>query len=157
MSKTSKNIASFLRIRYDLISKSKRDLCLGFNVSYVPEAKLSQSASQCSKKRINTHFRSVITDQTRRAQYETQELKNMILKSLFYSQPKNPVFEYGHFNVLNFTTLSNMSPKRHGSLTRIQNRCIVSGHAHTLKNLRLSRIQIRHQAGLGNIPGLTKF
>lgn len=116
---------------------------------------LNSNVYKCTKKRILTRFRGVMSDQTRRGRFEVKELQSIIFKSVFRSQPlDNAVF--GHFGVLGFTALAKKSTKRSGSFTSIRNRCVLTGRAQTLKHLRLSRIQIRLQAGRGKIPGCIK-
>lgn len=111
---------------------------------------------KCTKKRILTHFRSVMSDQHRRGQFEINELRNIVFKSLFRSQPLGFGAGFAHFGILGFTALAKKGGTRYGSLTSVRNRCVLTGYPQTLKHLRLSRIQIRFQAGRGKIPGCVK-
>lgn len=143
-------------------------------------------------KKIFSSFRSVITDQARREQYEQNELETVTVKAILKGQrlhKKNlPVLKNMQHRAmppkqLTFAapsykqTLSATLPRRtaqlsryelkraqlkafikpNGTVTRVRNRCVISGRSSIIGSTGLSRICFRQRAGLGKIPGLLKI
>ena len=100
---------------------------------------------------VKSKFRSILTDQKRRTRFKSRELKHNILKSCLASR-------FGlnlGLRAIDYRRIYKSWWNTH-SITRVRNRCIVSGHPTSVANFRLSRISLRHYAHRGRIPGLTK-
>lgn len=89
-------------------------------------------------------------DKKKRNLYKKYELKKKILKSIVlnrnvYIEKKNKVQE-----------LVNKIPKN-ASITRIRNRCIVTGRGRGVYSFfKLSRLSFRELASFGFLPGIRK-
>ena len=111
-------------------------------------------------KKIFTDFRSIITDQNRRSQFEQMELENLIVKSILEAQrlkSRNSARGIRLNQYLLKRSLLKKFVKPSGTITRIRNRCVVSGRSSILGHMGLSRIIFRRHAGFGKIPGLLKI
>lgn len=114
-----------------------------------------------SSKKIDTYFRSVITDQKRRGQFEKTELEKQIVRSILMSDQQSKKTRYKSSSRLARGILALsiyrkfIKPK--GTITRVRNRCILSGRSSTIGQMSLSRIRFRKFAGFGKIPGLLKI
>lgn len=121
------------------------------------------------KKRLLGRWVSITSDQKRRNHYLVQELERLLLKSYgtstrsqqpelerFKGQNGNGPRHFGFHQML-VTANYRKAHKKLGTVTRVRNRCVLSGRAHILRRLGLSRICFRNLAGWGFIPGLTKI
>ena len=108
----------------------------------------------CEKKRILTRYRSVISDQNRRSAFEIRELENQVLKSVLRMNSPQAKVDFERL-LLSPKIRGRCRPR--GSLTRIRNRCVLSGHRTSLGTYGLSRIKFRQLAGLGCLPGVFKI
>nr|YP_009183716.1 ribosomal protein S14 [Ulva prolifera]ALN38246.1 ribosomal protein S14 [Ulva prolifera]QZJ45939.1 ribosomal protein S14 [Ulva prolifera] len=126
-----------------------------------------------NSKKIQTKFRSIISDQKKRIAFDNHELIGNLLKSLlcvgFSSKPQLHQLEI-HFNpILNSLKNSpyigaglileqsiNQQYNKKQGISNIRNRCIVTGRNSIIGKFRLSRISFRRYAGQGLIPGLIK-
>jgi len=117
-------------------------------------------------KKILTDFRTIITDQTRRARFEQIELENRVLKSILRAQClPGAGKQYAKRKLFHARRLSHYEHKRsilknlvkpRGTITRVRNRCVISGRSSIVGSSGLSRISFRRLAGIGKIPGLLK-
>lgn len=128
-----------------------------------------------SNKKMLSKFRSNLSDQSRRQAFEKHELPNLVLKG-FLTCAKSSQFEYA-FNKTNFNFRSKLKSNhhallgprlvlisrvrraflaKHGSFSKIRNRCILTARNTVLNKFGLSRIMFRKLAGLGMIPGIIK-
>lgn len=133
-------------------------------------------------KKIFSSFRSVITDQARRGQFERNELETITIKAILKSQRLDKNYNFlrscGNNRVFKTTAYkprriirlskyelrrSDASPaikaymKPRGTVTRVRNRCVITGRSSIVGSTGLSRISFRQRAGLGKIPGLLKI
>ena len=124
-----------------------------------------------NSKKIQTKFRSIISDQKKRIAFDNQELIGRLLKSLlcvgFSPKPllqqldicfnetfhKDSAF-VGPGLILE-QSINRQYTKKQG-ISNIRNRCIVTGRSSIIGKFRLSRISLRRYAGQGLIPGLVK-
>nr|WVH39708.1 ribosomal protein S14 [Ulva taeniata] len=124
-----------------------------------------------NSKKIQTRFRSIISDQKKRIAFDNKELIGTLLKSLLCVDfsPKLQLYQLD----IGFTeALHNNSPyigpglileqsinrqyTQKQGISNIRNRCIVTGRSSIIGKFRLSRISFRRYAGQGLIPGLVK-
>lgn len=130
-------------------------------------------------KQIQTRFRSIISDHKRRISFDNQELKSLLLKSLLcvtsglpalqlnLNSPAKALWTWDKENSA-LKSKSSIGPglilersiygqyiKKQG-ISKIRNRCIVTGRSSIIGKFRLSRISFRRYAGQGLIPGLAK-
>lgn len=132
------------------------------------------SFERWKNKKINSKFRTIITDQKKRYLFEKQELKNLIFKTMLTAEPKMLEKTKVNFNSIKhnnktkFKTalgpvlLLDQSIRRgflvtNGCVSKIRNRCILTARHTTIGKLGLSRIMLRKLAGFGKLPGLTKL
>lgn len=86
-----------------------------------------------------------------RLKFQKDEKKRLVLKSitqnlLINKQNRWKTQQY-------FLNIKNTS-----SLTRIKNRCILTGRARSVyRFFKLSRLQLRKWASYGNLPGVSKY
>lgn len=128
-------------------------------------------------KKIQTRFRSIISDQKKRAAFDSNELTRTLLKSLLYvdckaaleplynlsTALKNGCFSksetlnrpYIGSGLLLEQAIYRQFTKKRG-ITQLRNRCILTGRASIVGKFRLSRISFRRYAGKGMIPGMIK-
>lgn len=88
---------------------------------------------------------------TQRYLFQQNEKQRLILKAI----TQNLILE----NTLRWKTQKKLlqSPNT-GSVTRIKNRCIITGRARSVyRFFKLSRIQLRKLASEGFLPGLSKY
>lgn len=97
-------------------------------------------------------FRSQITDLRRRNKYCLKELNNTVLKSILERPAK-------HREDLNtkYILSNRLQGLKQSTITRVRNRCVLTGRSSTLKRFRLSRISFREQAGSGKLIGVSKI
>nr|ATP01418.1 ribosomal protein S14 [Ulva flexuosa] len=123
-----------------------------------------------NSKKIQTKFRSIISDQKKRTTFDNQELIGSLLKSLLcisFSKPQLHQLDIC-FNETSHKSAPYIGPglileqsinrrytKKQG-ISNIRNRCIVTGRSSIIGKFRLSRISFRRYAGQGLIPGLVK-
>ena len=123
--------------------------------------------SDKAKKLLLGRWVSITSDQKRRNHYLVQELEKILLKSYGTStrsqrselerwKGQNGLRHFGFHQML-VTSNYRKAHKKLGTVTRVRNRCVLSGRAHILRRLGLSRICFRNLAGWGFIPGLTKI
>lgn len=98
-------------------------------------------------------FRSQITDLGRRNNYCLKELDNTVLKSILEI---GPVKDLGDLNT-KFILSNRLQNLKQGTITRVRNRCVLTGRSSTLKRFRLSRISFREQASSGKLIGVSKI
>jgi ribosomal protein S14 len=91
-------------------------------------------------------------DKKRRLLYQQYEMRRIILKSLLVSSHnKLSIFEK------NFIEYLLMKLPKDSSLTRIRNRCIITGRGRgVLSKFRLSRIMFKKYGLMGWISGVRK-
>lgn len=110
---------------------------------------------------------SITSDQKRRNHYRIRELEKILLKSYSTSTRSQRTQAHRlnrqkglkHFGFHQMLVTSNYQKthKKLGTVTRVRNRCVLSGRAHILRHVGLSRICFRTLAGWGFIPGLAKI
>lgn len=124
-----------------------------------------------NSKKIQTKFRSIISDQKKRTTFDNHELIGSLLKSLlcigFSPKPQLHQLdicfnETSHKNspyigpgLILEQSINRRYTKKQG-ISNIRNRCIVTGRSSIIGKFRLSRISFRCYAGQGLIPGLVK-
>ena len=123
--------------------------------------KMMEYPSNVSRaKKIFTRFRSVISDQNRRSQFEKLELESQIVKSIFAAErltsPQNSRQSRLSQYALQHSRLKKLA-KPFGSICRVRNRCVISGRSSIIGITGFSRIKFRQLAGAGKIPGLLKL
>nr|YP_025759.1 ribosomal protein S14 [Tupiella akineta]AAQ18709.1 ribosomal protein S14 [Tupiella akineta] len=101
---------------------------------------------------FDLHFRSQITDLRRRKKYVLKELNSLVLKAVLETDPSKSHADLG----LRFLTEDLLQGLKQNTLTRIRNRCVLTGRSSTLKRFRLSRIAFREHAGSGKLVGVSK-
>lgn len=130
-------------------------------------------------------FRSQISDLKRREKYALKELNTRVLKAILEKEPgsKGPINSYLtntpptqdlQTDQRNYVSKAKEEPNiffdqrvrtlaenqlqslKQNTLTRVRNRCVLSGRSSTLKKFRLSRIAFRELAGAGKLQGVTK-
>nr|YP_010003043.1 ribosomal protein S14 [Ulva sp. TM637]AZP40073.1 ribosomal protein S14 [Ulva sp. TM637] len=122
-----------------------------------------------NSKKIQTRFRSIISDQKKRITFDHHELTGTLLKSLL-SVNFSPKLQFYQLDIcFNETfhlpyigpglileqSINRQYTKKQG-ISNIRNRCIVTGRSSIIGKFRLSRISFRRYAGQGLIPGLVK-
>lgn len=122
-----------------------------------------------NSKKIQTRFRSIISDQKKRIAFDNKELIGTLLKSLLCIDfsPKLQLYQLDiRFNEVNNLpyigpglileqSINRQYTQKQG-ISNIRNRCIVTGRSSIIGKFRLSRISFRRYAGQGLIPGLVK-
>ena len=88
---------------------------------------------------------------TQRYLFQQNEKQRLILKAI----TQNLILE----NTLRWKTQKKLLQSSNtGSVTRIKNRCIITGRARSVyRFFKLSRIQLRKLASEGFLPGLSKY
>nr|WVH39671.1 ribosomal protein S14 [Ulva dactylifera] len=124
-----------------------------------------------NSKKIQTRFRSIISDQKKRIAFDNKELIGTLLKSLLCVDfsPKLQLYQLDlRFNEALHKNLPYIGPglileqsinrqyTQKQGISNIRNRCIVTGRGSIIGKFRLSRISLRRYAGQGLIPGLVK-
>nr|YP_009172341.1 ribosomal protein S14 [Ulva fasciata]ALG35700.1 ribosomal protein S14 [Ulva fasciata]AML79976.1 ribosomal protein S14 [Ulva fasciata]QBR54766.1 ribosomal protein S14 [Ulva lactuca] len=124
-----------------------------------------------NSKKIQTRFRSIISDQKKRTAFDNKELIGTLLKSLLCADfsPKLQLdqldLRFKDFNKVNLSYIGpglileqsiNRRYTQKQGISNIRNRCIVTGRSSIIGKFRLSRISFRRYAGQGLIPGLVK-
>jgi ribosomal protein S14 len=107
----------------------------------------SISPAAFEPKRLLSNRLTNACDQKRRAGVFNTELSRQLQKSLQAYINNTTPFVLNH----NLT-----KPMRRITITRIRNRCVLTGHPQTIGHLGISRIAFRLLANLGRIPGLCK-
>lgn len=93
----------------------------------------------------------IIKDSKRRKLFKQYELKRKVLKSTILNE--NVDLREKFFTQLLLTKL----PKN-SSVTRIKNRCVLTGRSQSVyRKFKLSRIQIKTQLDKNNLTGLKKI
>nr|YP_010003085.1 ribosomal protein S14 [Ulva sp. TM708]AZP40118.1 ribosomal protein S14 [Ulva sp. TM708] len=130
-----------------------------------------------SRKKIQTRFRSIISDQKKRICFDNYELNGILLKSLLsvdslvltklvnlklketnwvsFNEVLNKNLSYAGPGLILEQLINRRFTKKQG-ISNIRNRCIVTGRSSIIGKFRLSRISFRRYAGRGLIPGLIK-
>jgi ribosomal protein S14 len=104
---------------------------------------------------FDLQFRSQITDLKRRKKFVKNELNQTVLKAMLEINLNcNKFSSKNRFKTLSIA--ENIKKTKQNTYTRIRNRCVLTGRNSTLKKFRLSRIIFRKQAGLGQLPGVSK-
>jgi ribosomal protein S14 len=133
-----------------------------------------EARRRMENKKIHTKFRSIISDQKKRASFAKSELNSVVLKTLLtvngQAFDKRSISLKKKWGTARLKTLySKLGPilfldkrinpaftKKTKSLSRIRNRCLLTGRSTIVGKYRLSRICFRQYAGSGLIPGLIK-
>jgi len=90
-------------------------------------------------------------DIKRRKFFKKYEVKRKVLKSVIYDSNINDKEKF-------FTQLMLSNLPKNSSVTRIHNRCVITGRSHGVhRKFKLSRIQIKDQLYKNNINGLRKI
>lgn len=117
---------------------------------------------------IRAKFRSIISDQKRRAAFADGELRKTPLKALLTADARalgNPRTAASGEGLSGLAASlgpgmlleNSMNPTFAArGFSRIRNRCLLTGRPAIIGKYRLSRICFRRRAGSGAIPGLTK-
>lgn len=125
-----------------------------------------------NRKKIQTSFRSIISDQKKRLCFDNHELTGILLKSLLcvdlqashkllhnplnnFNQALNNHLPYAGPGLI-LEQLINRRFTKKQAISNIRNRCIITGRSSIIGKFRLSRISFRCYAGRGLIPGLIK-
>lgn len=110
------------------------------------------------KKKIDSKFRSIVNDQNRRKEFEKVELENLVIKSVVRSEgvrwDRLRLENLGRVGLIGSVYIK--IKRKKGTLTRVRNRCIMTGRSSSLEKVGISRIMFRELAGLGKMPGLKK-
>jgi ribosomal protein S14 len=142
------------------------------------------SCERWQNKKINSKFRTIISDQKKRSKFEKHELKNIVLKTILTTSPASQLH---HSQLAINTNGFNKTPKANKQLgstkqlgllgprllldcsvrkaflvkqtcfAKIRNRCILTARNTAINKLGLSRIMLRKLAGFGKLPGITKI
>nr|YP_010733785.1 ribosomal protein S14 [Gayralia brasiliensis]YP_010733814.1 ribosomal protein S14 [Monostroma nitidum]WEG93056.1 ribosomal protein S14 [Gayralia brasiliensis]WEG93085.1 ribosomal protein S14 [Monostroma nitidum] len=100
-------------------------------------------------KYLDLQFREQITDAKRRKKYAEKELDSMVLKAVletaYYQKKPQKILAENRLQKL-----------KNNTLTRIRNRCVVTGRNATLQGCPLSRISFREHASSGKLIGISK-
>ena len=109
-------------------------------------------------KKIDSKFRSIVNDQNRRKEFEKVELENLVIKSVVRSEgvrwDRLRLENLGRVGLIGSVYIK--IKRKKGTLTRVRNRCIMTGRSSSLEKVGISRIMFRELAGLGKMPGLKK-
>ena len=124
-----------------------------------------------NSKKIQTKFRSIISDQKKRITFDNHELIGSLLKSLLcvgfspkiqlhqldicFNETSHKDSPYIGPGLILEQSINRQYTKKQG-ISNIRNRCIVTGRSSIIGKFRLSRISFRRYAGQGLIPGLVK-
>jgi ribosomal protein S14 len=101
---------------------------------------------------FDLHFRSQITDLKRRKKFVLKELNSLVSKAVL--ETNQPKFST-HLDT-RFLAEDLLQGLKQNTLTRVRNRCVLTGRSSTLKRFRLSRIAFREHAGAGKLIGVSK-
>ena len=95
-------------------------------------------------------FRSQRTDHVKRQKYALKELNTIVLKAIIENSSVaiDPMTQE-----MADAKLQKFKPN---SITKIRNRCIISGKSSTIAPFRVSRIILKELASFGKVPGLSK-
>lgn len=144
-----------------------------------------ENRRRLENKKIQTRFRSIISDQKKRATFAKSELKTVVLKTLLTVNHKVLNKSFGKALNKSFGKLAIKKSKyqkpqiynkypiggpvlfleksihplftqKTKSFSRIRNRCLLTGRSTIIGKYRLSRICFRQYAGSGAIPGVIK-
>jgi succinate dehydrogenase (ubiquinone) iron-sulfur subunit len=93
----------------------------------------------------------IIKDNKRRKLFKKYELKRKVLKSTVLDENINLRERF-------FTQLLLTNLPKNSSVTRIKNRCVITGRSQSVyRKFKLSRIQIKSQLDKNNLAGLKKI
>lgn len=151
LSNKIKTLRSLAFNRANGIAKALPLLKQGKQVETANPPKFCPSISPAAfePKRLLSNRLTNACDQKRRAGVFNTELSRQLQKSL-QAYINNTTHE-------NFVLNHNLTkPMRRITITRIRNRCVLTGHPQTIGHLGISRIAFRLLANLGRIPGLSK-
>ena len=109
----------------------------------------------------------LVSDQRRRSAYSRDELRRTLTRSYVNCDAVTPnltcrltqvpgAYRFGFTQMLSHS-LHRATVVRYGCLSRVRNRCVLSGHSRALRGYALSRIAFRTVAGRGLVPGLRKI
>jgi small subunit ribosomal protein S14 len=117
--------------------------------SMEPLVFILQKKVKIKNKVILNRFSSITSDQKRRFAFCRDELKGRMIKSVLKKE--------------GLRRLSLVKPiykainRKIGSISRVKNRCVLTGHPVGISKLGVSRIMLRNLGGFGKIPGLVKI
>ena len=161
-SDTNKKLKNDKSLNIGLVLKTSKENSTSTNVVYANSlyhnSDFSYLPTVSSSKKIHSRFQSITSDQFRRRHFEQLELETIVLKSVFESQVlkfqnKSPIRL--SYYALEKSRLKNVL-KPQGTITKVRNRCVISGRSSIVGTLSISRIQLRRLAGTKKIPGLLK-
>lgn len=101
-------------------------------------------------------FRSQVTDLKRRQKYAVKELQSLVLKAVLVADSSSTLTTSALSRLNRLPYECQLQELKPNTLTRVRNRCVISGRSSTLSLFRLSRISFREQAGLGKLIGISK-
>jgi len=98
-------------------------------------------------------LRKLKKDQQRRLSFNKQELSWIFFKSLYLNKHLSLKLRSKFFE----KRFKQRKLNYYGSLTKIRNRCVLSGSSHSvIKKFKMSRMCLREQVFKGNFPGVGK-
>ena len=87
-----------------------------------------------------------------RLSFRQQEHKKIILKAICYNKKLKTKTRWNTFSLLPLILSKN------SFLTRIKNRCIITGRSKSIYTFfKISRIKLRELASVGALPGVSKY
>lgn len=152
-----------------------------FNGAFMNNTKNFICQGSCERwrnKKINTKFRTIISDQKKRSKFEKHELKNIVLKTILTTSPASQlnhslltintngfnkkIKANKRFGLLGPRLLLDCSVRKafrvkRACFAKIRNRCVLTARNTAIYKLGLSRIMLRKLAGFGKLPGITKI
>ena len=164
----SSNSAFRPKVRHALLCFTALEPCRFRNVLQVAGATASSSAMRAqAHKTLAGSGTALRSDQVRREAHTFTELRSKLMRGFArcaYSSPglerrllhRPGLARFGFLQMLP-RSMSRKAQVRKGALSRVRNRCVVSGHNSALANFGLSRIAFRTSAHRGEIPGLRKL
>ena len=181
-----KVIQKSINSRVSIPTKPKKKITQNLN-SFLNNNQYSflENRRRLENKKIQTRFRSIISDQKKRATFAKSELKTVVLKTLLtvnhkvlnksfgkalnksfgklaikQSKPQKPniynKYPIGGPVLFLEKSIHPVFTEKTKSFSRIRNRCLLTGRSTIIGKSRLSRICFRQYAGSGVIPGVIK-
>ena len=168
------NIKPFM-FKYKLLNQPRPDFklkCFRNPVGPTPSLENYHPSSHTmgKRKKLLSQFGSITKDQKRRFAYLGQELSRLVYKAAFQAkQTKCKILYFKEkkciraflptncFRLLNTLSIKRKKTRQKYTVTRIRNRCILTGRRSIIGKLGISRIKMRELAGFGKIPGLVKI
>ena len=140
---------------------------LGLGLGHVPTNAGSLTVNRLSRRKLLCEPTvGLATDQGRRLAYFKRELARALSRSYTHCGYSNRGLSHrlnGNLGIRRFGFLQMLSVDiarraqvRRGTITRVRNRCVLTGHGHTVSGYALGRAAFRRAAGYGKLPGLKK-